>query len=73
MGVMLYELLTGEMPFEGDSYQEVSMVILFSEVNLDGVDKKVIEKALNKNKEEWWQSAGKRLIFPGHIFNIFNI
>lgn len=63
MGVVAYELLTGETPFKGNSYEEIGMAILFDDplpLTEFGYDKEIsniIMKALHKNKEERYQSA----------------
>jgi hypothetical protein len=51
-GVMLHEMLTGKLPFDGESDGEILMKHLTATPKLDGVPaafKPVIEKALEKN------------------------
>jgi hypothetical protein len=51
-GVMLHEMLTGKLPFDGESDAEILMKHLTATPNLDGVPepfKPVIAKALEKN------------------------
>lgn len=59
-GVMLYEMLTGRPPFEGETAHEIIIKHLTSEPDLSGVAppfRQVIEKALRKSPQERWQSA----------------
>jgi hypothetical protein len=60
MGAMLFEMLTGQVPFYGSSPAEVLMKHLNSNVNLDNVDeplKSVIRKAMAKNPADRYQSV----------------
>ena len=65
MGVLIYEMLTGHLPFESDDAFEITGMILRDEpvpATYYGVDERmwdVIRKALEKRKEERWQSAGE--------------
>ena len=65
MGVLIYELLTGHFPFEGDEPMEIMGSITHDEpipATEYGISEeiwKVIEKALKKKKEERWESAGE--------------
>jgi hypothetical protein len=59
MGALLYEMLTGQVPFYGSSPAEVLMKHLSSQVNLEHVEepfKTVIRKAMAKNPAERYQS-----------------
>lgn len=52
LGIILYEMLTGDVPFDGESSQEIIMKHLTTDPNLDRVSspfKEVIYKALQKN------------------------
>lgn len=60
LGVLLYEMLTGQVPFFGASHGEVLMKHLMDEPDLSGIDepfKSVIRKALAKKPEDRYQSA----------------
>ncbi len=65
MGVVLYEMLTGRVPFVGDNYNEVISMILMSpvvpvrELSTDVPEglAQIVEKALAKRKEERFASA----------------
>ncbi len=60
LGVMLYEMLTGRPPHEGETMAEVLMRHLSGEVDLSGVEEpfaRVIRKAMAKVPEERYQSA----------------
>ena len=65
MGVMMYELLTGHMPFEVEDPGELAMSIIMespkpaTEYGVDEKIWKVMEKALQKKKEDRWQSAAE--------------
>ncbi len=65
MGIMIYELLTGHTPFEAEDAWEITGMILRDEpipatnYGLNEEVWRVMEKALKKNKEERWQSAGE--------------
>src|SRR5580700_8936812 len=60
LGALLYEMLTGQVPFLGSSPAEVLMKHLRSEVNLDGLEepfKSVIHKAMAKNPDDRYRSV----------------
>ncbi len=65
VGVMLYEMLTGGVPFKGDNYNEVVSNILLKEpVSLKSLNPevprdlvKIMEKALAKDKADRYESA----------------
>ncbi len=55
LGIILYEMLTGRVPFTGDSFGEILMKHLTVEPDLSGIDpsfRDVIRKALLKNPDE---------------------
>ncbi|HSR17199.1 MAG TPA: serine/threonine-protein kinase, partial [Ignavibacteriaceae bacterium] len=62
-GVVLYEMLTGKMPFKGDYDQAVIYSILNEEPeipeHLQGNLKQVLKKALAKNPDVRYQAAGE--------------
>ncbi|HTZ69766.1 MAG TPA: serine/threonine-protein kinase, partial [Acetobacteraceae bacterium] len=60
LGALLFELLTGQVPFLGSSPAEVLMKHLRSEVNLEGLEepfKSVIRKAMAKNPDDRYHSV----------------
>ena len=61
VGAMLYEMLSGRPPFEGDDLGEVTTAILMEEPEaIDGIDEGlngIVMKALSKKKEDRWQGA----------------
>jgi len=64
LGIMLYEMLTGNVPFEGESSQEIIMKHLTAEPNVDAVDARyrtVIRKALFKDPEQRYSSVPEML------------
>jgi hypothetical protein len=60
LGVMLYEMLTGRVPFEGESVGEVLMKHLTAEPKLDGIRepfRSLIARALDKDPEQRFRSV----------------
>jgi serine/threonine protein kinase len=60
LGVLLYEMLTGEVPFVGGSPGEILMKHMTAEPELDDIDEPfahVIKKALAKDPEERYQNV----------------
>jgi serine/threonine-protein kinase len=72
-GVMLYEMLTGQLPFDGDSYNEVLSKILLEEPKpMQQIQPRVpdqlveiVDKALTKNRHDRYQNAGE---FIGDLY-----
>jgi len=62
-GVVLYEMLTGKMPFKGDYDQAVIYSILNEEPEipeqLQGNLREILKKTLAKNPDERYQTAGE--------------
>ncbi len=69
MGVILYEVLTGDVPFKGTTYSELLLNMLTSEprdpkaVNDDFPEaaRPILDRALKKNPDERYQSASEML------------
>ncbi|HZZ80648.1 MAG TPA: serine/threonine-protein kinase [Gemmataceae bacterium] len=61
-GILLYEMLTGQVPFDGESAGEILMKHLTAPPDLKRVPKEyvpVIEKALTKNPANRYQTIGE--------------
>ena len=64
LGVILYEMLTGRLPFDGETAHEIIVKHLSSHPDLTGIAqpyRDVIEKALRKDPRERWTSASAML------------
>lgn len=68
-GVVLYEMLTGKLPFEGETHSDVMAAILTEKPESlnkttrqmpDGLER-IIEKALRKDKAKRYETAGEML------------
>ena len=61
VGVMLYEMLSGHLPFEADSEFDIFYAILNTRPKpIEGIEEElnnIVFKALEKKKEDRWQSA----------------
>lgn len=69
LGIILYEMLTGHVPFEGESVGEVLMKHLTAEPNLQRIEepyRSAIAKTLTKNPELRLKSVGELVaLLPG--------
>jgi len=64
LGIILYEMLTGRVPFEGESVGEVLMKHLTAKPDVSMLDEPfrgVVAKALEKDPEQRYRSAGEML------------
>lgn len=64
LGVILYEMLTGRLPFDGETAHEIIVKHLSSHPDLTGIAqpyRDVIEKALRKDPKQRWTSANAML------------
>jgi serine/threonine protein kinase len=64
LGIMLCEMLTGHLPFEGESSQEIIMKHLTADPDLDGVPprfRRVIERALFKDPAQRFANVDELL------------
>ncbi|MGE0534574.1 MAG: serine/threonine-protein kinase [Pirellulales bacterium] len=62
LGVMSYEMLTGRVPFEGESVGEVLMKHLTAQPDLSSLEepyRSVVGRALDKNPERRFQTVGE--------------
>ncbi len=67
VGILLYEMLSGTRPFEGDTLEDVSTSILNTNLapmirSLDGLSdpiRKLLKKALQKDRDKRFQSASQ--------------
>ena len=60
LGIVLYEMLTGQVPFFGSSHGEILMKHLMSQPDLTGIEEPfstVIRKAMSKDPAERYQSV----------------
>jgi serine/threonine protein kinase len=65
LGIILHEMLTGDVPFDGESSQEIIMKHLTNDPNLDRVPspyKEVIRKALQKNPAARFKDVREMLL-----------
>lgn len=64
LGIVLFEMLTGRVPFDGESSQEIIMKHLTADPDLSAVEEpfaSVIAKALEKDPDDRFASAGEML------------
>ncbi len=64
LGIMFYEMLTGDVPFDGESSQEIIMKHLTDEPDLAGIDsrfKLAISKALEKDASKRFRDGTELL------------
>jgi serine/threonine protein kinase len=64
LGVVLFELLTGRVPFDGESSQEIIMKHLTADPDLSAVEepfRSIIGKALEKDPDDRFSGAGEML------------
>jgi hypothetical protein len=64
LGIILFEMLTGSVPFEGESSQEIIMKHLTADPNLTDIPvpyRAVIERALQKDPEKRYASVDEML------------
>ena len=62
LGIVLYEMLTGRVPFEGESSQEIIMKHLTADPDLSAVPqpyKSIIQKAMQKDPEHRFRSVNE--------------
>lgn len=74
LGVILFEMLTGAPPFEGDSMGEVLMKHLSSDPDVSGLPApfdRIVAKAMNRDPDQRYQSASemKRDLTPGNTLD----
>ena len=64
LGIILFELLTGKVPFEGESSQEIIMKHLTADPDLSPVPppfRAIVEKSLHKDPGQRFHSVGEML------------
>ena len=64
LGVVLFELVTGRVPFDGDSHHEIVVKHLTAEPDLEGVDpfyRQIIERCLRKDPATRYRDASELL------------
>lgn len=64
LGIILYELLTSEVPFDGETSQEIIMKHLTDDPDLSSIPqpyRDVIQRALRKDPEKRFQNVGDML------------
>jgi serine/threonine protein kinase len=64
LGIILYEMITGRVPFEGESSQEIIMKHLTADPDLSSVPqpyRSVIQRAMQKDPEKRFSSVGQML------------
>jgi serine/threonine protein kinase len=64
LGIILYEMITGRVPFEGESSQEIIMKHLTADPDLSPVPqpyRAIIQRAMQKDPEKRFSSVGQML------------
>ena len=64
LGIILFEMITGRVPFEGESSQEIIMKHLTADPDLSGVPqpcRAVIQRAMQKDPEKRFRTVGDML------------
>jgi hypothetical protein len=64
LGIVLYEMLTGRVPFEGESSQEIIMKHLTADPDLSGIAqpyRTIIQRALQKDPTKRYRTVGEML------------
>jgi hypothetical protein len=64
LGIVLFEMLTGRLPFDGESSQEIIMKHLTADPDLSGVPqpyRSIIERALQKDPQKRFHNASEMI------------
>jgi serine/threonine protein kinase len=64
LGIILYEMITGRVPFEGESSQEIIMKHLTADPDLSGIPqpfRAIIQRAMQKDPAKRFASVGEML------------
>ncbi|MDX1945398.1 MAG: protein kinase [Pirellulaceae bacterium] len=65
LGIILYEMLTGRVPFEGESSQEIMMKHLTADPDLSNIAqpyRAVIQRAMQKDPDKRFATVGEMLV-----------
>ncbi len=65
LGIILYEMLTGRVPFEGESSQEIIMKHLTADPDLSGIQqpyRAIIQRAMQKDPQKRYSNVADMLI-----------
>ncbi len=69
LGIILFEMITGRVPFEGESSQEIIMKHLTADPDLTGVPqpyRAVIQRAMQKDPDKRFATVGDMLVAVEH-------
>lgn len=75
LGIILFEMLTGKVPYDGESSQEIIMKHLTDAPNLSSIEKpyrSVIKKALAKDPDRRYQTVEEMIEALGFVDNSRN-